>query len=134
MREIKFRGKDFSGVWHYGHFYIEAVEIDALGFEYVSFIKEVYGDHFKDYDVDPETVGQFTGLHDKNGREIYENDIVKADHHNPKNYRIEFLEGGFCGAWNNGEGFPIDINHFYDSTGCCIEVVGTFHENPELLK
>ena len=78
---------------------------------------------------------QFTGLRDKNGREIYEGDIVKAAGHNPENYRIEFREGGFCGVWGEGddEWYPVDINHFYDSTGCCIEAIGNIHENPELL-
>ncbi len=80
---------------------------------------------------DPAEDEMFTGLLDKTGHEIYEGDIVTADHHNPKNYRIEFREGGFCATWGNRD-CPIDINHFYDSTGCSLTVVGNIHETPEL--
>lgn len=80
-----------------------------------------------------ETEGQYTGLKDKNGKEIYEGDIVKAEKWKPKHYEIAFIEGGFC-AIQGDCNYPIDINHFYDSKGCMIEVIGNIYDNAELLE
>ena len=69
--------------------------------------------------VDVETVGQFTGLHDKNGKEIWESDIVK--------YQNRFLlEVKFtCGIFHAGtvEGERLEL----------CEIIGNIYENPELL-
>ena len=77
---------------------------------------------------------QFTGLLDKNGKEIYEGDIVQAKNHQPSNYLVEFIEAGFCCRNPSLDKFPIDLNHFFPSKGCEIEIIGNIYENSELLK
>ena len=85
------------------------------------------------YKVDKDTVGQYTGLHDKNGKEIYEGDIVKwAD------YTMEIFWGEDIGL---GYGFcwkPCGSNKYYHEsmTGFIdeYEVIGNIYENKELLE
>jgi uncharacterized phage protein (TIGR01671 family) len=76
---------------------------------------------------------QFTGLLDKEGRDIFEGDIVEAKNWNPMRYTVEFIEGGFCFTHPKLKGSPIDINLMFSSQGCACAVIGNIHENPELL-
>ena len=107
MREIKFRMKDYSGQWYY------------FGLGNATMTTE-------------ETLGQFTGLKDKNGVEIYEGDMMK---HNDYMFVIRFHEGKF-GYWYYSEE---EKSKFYFVEINCerckkAEVVGNIHDNPELLK
>lgn len=142
MREYKFRGqrKD-NKEWVYGDYFKTPLTDEATGSKpedgwYFLCGKERYCISKNNcvYEVIPETVGQYIGLPDKNDNEIYDDDIVESKIHSPSKMLIEFIEGGYCATHPKIEGYPIDINHFYDSTGCMIEVVGNKHDNPELLK
>ena len=143
MREVLFKGKRIdNGEWVYGGYKLEKVG------EYIAtvFIIEPLTDGvFENHRVIPETVGQYTGLTDKNGKKIFEGDIVKADDY------IFAVKFGKCGGVANAEnygymgfyfeafsestklsakyGLRDDICYFTD-----VEVIGNIHDNPELLK
>jgi uncharacterized phage protein (TIGR01671 family) len=86
-------------------------------------------------------IEQFTGLLDKNGKEIWEGDIVRIPGWKPGEYQIVFIEGAFClGAIKKDEQFNVgqfvaDIHYIQSGgEGPRAEVIGNLHENPELLK
>ncbi len=132
-REIKFRGKcERSDEWCYGSLvdygYDEMPEIQ--GFD----VFREGNDNWKEIKVIPETVGQFTGLYDKNGKEIYEGDIIAFM---GMHYVIVFWSGMF---YASVEECNKDIYGGYPLWGCLDEnheiagVIGNTHDNPELLK
>lgn len=128
MRPIKFRGKDRrTGKWFYGNLYVK----DIYGRTHICTPERGC------FDIDPETVGQFTGLMDKNGAEIYEGDVICC--HNPRIKHLIFYnekQGRFMAALNG------DIEN--DFVGVCglddsrwtgsKKVIGNVFDNPELLK
>lgn len=120
MREIKFR------VW------------DKVGSEMIQ-----QDDMFELYDVEElfekpsdeqYELMQFTGLKDKNGKEIYEGDVVNSKAHNPQNYLVAFIDCAFHCTHPKIEPYTIEPLHFYTSIGCHLEVIGNIYENPELLE
>lgn len=127
-REVKFRGKRIdTGQWIYG----DLVQWKRLG---LCAILPQEGDELhspRDFQVVPETVGQFTGLQDKNGVDIYEGDILKIHH---EYYDIRFAETAFClfgrfGMW----GSVARMIAVCKDIEAEIHVVGNIHDNPELL-
>jgi len=78
-------------------------------------------------------VSMFTGLLDKNGKDIYEGDVIEAKHWAPMRYVVEFVEGGYCLTNPKIKHSPIDINLMYSSLGCACEVIGNIYEHSELL-
>ena len=113
MREIKFRGRRLdNGEWVTGNFETELI------------------------DVDPDTVGQYTGLKDKNGREIYEGDVLSCSKYIDGNFAerccergyVEFKDGAF--GLHRKQGYYRPFRDWFD--GWDFEVIGNVHE-PELL-
>lgn len=146
MREILFRGKSIMrGDWVYGYLnqhrgnirYDCDCEPIADGCYYINDwqAKIDTGMYGQDYKVDPNTIGQFTGLTDRNGTKIFEGDIIGLDHpYNGKTIHAVVQDG--CG-WN--------LSNFYascfDCPGCAFSegtkymtVVGNIYDNPELLE
>jgi len=138
LREIKFRGiGNARGVDYFGKFiYGDLIHIGGE-----AFIQN--DDKAPDViaiRVDPKTIGQFTGLHDKNGKEIYEGDILKEIAPRGYIYRVFSAAGGFV---INAFQDEITMLRFaepianmqtagYIQEQC--EVIGNIHENPELLE
>lgn len=87
--------------------------------------------------VNPETVGQFTGLTDKNGKKVFEGDIVKDE--SGVVYPVVFELTGFYLKYAppHSHGFHFDLlplSNYWHAHGAIIEVIGNIHDNPELLE
>lgn len=139
MKEIKFRAKHY-GKWVYGTGIIP-VEVNCKFIGKYEMIQSVEYDEldrfaplYESEEINIKTLGQYTGLKDKNGVEIYEGDIVNCY---DRNFIVEFRKerGGF---------FPFACG---DGCGCCedevissygletsAKVIGNIYDNPELLK
>lgn len=112
MREILFQGKrKDNGEWIYGD--LRQWSETGMG---------ICGRDLKHtFPVRPETVGQFTGLTDKNGKRIFEGDIIKLSQ-SGKCYEVKYKSGCFC----------IGLNWAISHEPDC-EVIGNIQDNPELL-
>jgi uncharacterized phage protein (TIGR01671 family) len=132
MREILFRGKRIdNGEWVEGY-YIKAVHHwhkRGIHEDWIITGASANGGWFaihKRHAIDPETVGQYTGLTDKNGKKIFVGDIVVAE---------DYV---YVCRWNECN-IEFELANEVESFGMCyvypdIEVIGNIHDNPELLK
>lgn len=124
MRPIKFRGKrEHDKTWMFGGIYTE---------HNIAVIIETYA-HFET--VIPETVGQFTGCYDADGKEIYEGDIVKIKQVKGKNLDSFGRENIEVVTFDSYSGFSgisrIDrVERGIDE----IKIIGNIHDNPELVQ
>ena len=121
MREILFRGKRTdNGEWVQGD-----LSQHKTGEKFIK-----CGSAISSYEVISETVGQYTGLTDKNGKKIFEGDVVKG-----KDYLRKTLE--VCGYIDHENGSFVIVGDFmthYRWLDYEVEVIGNIHDNPELLK
>lgn len=126
MREIKFRGRRL-GQWYYGDLEYSR-ETDYT----VIVTPEHDGTKDNRYRVERATVGQYTGLKDMNGKEIYEGDILMVSFPNDVFVgRVDWV--GQNGRWNIVEGTEESMMLDYWCTRIA-EIIGNIHDNPELLK
>lgn len=131
MREIKFRGKPVDneyGEWVFGYFSLNSMSLGGTA----PFIFD--GEY--EYKVDPETVGQYTGLKDRNGKEIFEGDIqeggrfdkeIKIVRYDTRQARFKAVPLSlFKANAGNGGWTGYDVRDY--------AVIGNIYENPELLE
>ena len=132
MREILFRGKDEgTKEWVYGYYYENPAQFH-MGKEYYIFDDKT----ISRYSVIPETIGQYTGLTDKNGTKIFEGDIIKA--------QDDIFGSPFCNGITGKVVYeetaffiepkdPMETQWLFNE--CAVyEVIGNIYDNPELLK
>ena len=131
MREILFRGKRVdNGEWFYG-FYGKSGEK-----AYIIYDNDIAVAYISMKEVIPETVGQYTGLTDKNGTKIFEGDIIKAQ---DDIFGSPFCDGITGKVVYEESAYFIEPQNPYESeylfNECAVyEVIGNIHDNPELLK
>lgn len=144
MREILFRGKRFDNEeWVFGNF-IEDKWGDDNGNTIYAILQDRVAPDIAELwtpvRVIPETVGEYTGLKDQNGKKIFEGDIVR--------YRHEFWQCPmqsvveYCADKWNYPAFDLKDNDYEEANGLQLahemeiefEVIGTIHDNPEMLE
>ena len=133
IREIKFRAKrKDNGKWVVGNL------VKQMTSNYMISIGD-YDNVLKDNEllfnrcwaeVDLDTIGQYTELKDKNGREIYEGDIICWESAK-KNYKVIFVDGGYC---LDTPGFATDLYRCSDSKGNHLKVIGNIYDNKDFLE
>lgn len=121
MREIKFRGKSLDGLWQYG--YLVGNDINSLNFKNKYITPSAI---YKAEQVATETVGQYTGLKDRDDVDIYEDDIASTVDGNMK---IVYMKDCFQCVGADGKNSRLND---YTYSGC-IKIIGNIFDNPELI-
>lgn len=138
MRDIKSRGKRIdNGKWVYGSLLIDYVTgkffIHAIG-NSVNDSDKVGEEgilNFVAFEVIPETAGQYTGLKDNNGKEIYEGDIVRTALGYTQKVIWSDMYAAFVAVYKDKD--RLNRSSMPYRVDCTDEIIGNIHENPELL-
>ena len=131
MREILFRAKRLNNKeWVYGYY------VHQFGAHEIRVKKTDEYDN-EGYHIDPETLGQYTGLTDKNGKKIFEGDILKISEGNDEDdyviRKVYAYRGVLCVDYWTPD-WDFNALAFLDNdTGYVFEIIGNVHDNPELL-
>ena len=123
MREIKFRGRRPNGQWMYGA--LIPAELSWWGVPSIA-------DKTRRYEVDPETIGQFTGVYDSEEKPIFEGDVIRFPYRKREETGVVYYSSGMFRVKNNVYLREDDLFSvvFHKE----IHVVGNIHDNPELMK
>ncbi len=127
MRTIKFRGKGkIDCKWYFGNLY----DKDTRGRTHICTINGGC------LNIDPNTVGQFTGLYDKNRNEIYEGDILRFGKSPSGVCEVKWNEpvAAFCVRFYYEDNLGIRPLGAWQECEKSIEIIGNIHDNPELMK
>lgn len=137
MRTVLFRGKLISdGTWRYGFLTQNKGK---------SWIGSFAFDNYYFAEVQTETVGQYTGLNDKDGNKVFENDIIRYINHHEKGHPYYVYHAvkwsnkynmWYCFHTKNNQEEGIQGNCFlyaYAKASPSFERIGNIHDNPELL-
>jgi len=122
MRKIKFRGRKIDkDEWVYG--YLVKDSEDKNLYEIISY-SNLRSNTVEWSQIRPESEGQYTGIKDKNGKEIYEGDIISRCGYKNFHKLVEDIRDFYSNV--NDYEFPINLEEY--------EIIGNIYENPELLK
>lgn len=122
MREIKFRGLSLTGDWIYGNLDNQGNMVEIFNRDDGMFSKSI---------VMPKTVGQYTGLKDKDGKEIYEGDILQSPKGGVRYVKWTDTFKVFVLVDPTGKEIPMNISDYATEL---MKIIGNEFENKELLK
>lgn len=160
MRKIKFRGKVEYPQKYFGKNDIPNGKFIVGELHLNCRFPHIHTDKINKYPINPNTIGQFTGLHDKNGKEIYEGDIMGLPENDANGVKyknryvrvVEWVNDGFflldycpmgdeVRKYGDRLALEISLKSNYDGIARCFHkrgldytVIGNIHDNPELLK
>ena len=148
MRKIKYRGfhvneygntvitvngEDYRGKWVYGYYYelkgTAYIIEKGTGYFDISCGERIFATAYC-REVIPETVSQYTGLPDKNGKTIFENDILLGVESGDK-YKVIFKDGCFLAS---NITHPVANLSVIGDSGRCFEIIGNIFDNPEEIE
>lgn len=133
MRKIMFRGKNSIGDWWYGNLITREYIKDGQT-KHLYEISDITTSNFCT-GIIPETVGQFTGLTDKNGKEVFEGDICNCNYgYTSDKIGVVYYEDGCFYVDDKHPSGNMPLKTLVKNEGNRIEVIGNIHDNPELLK
>ena len=137
MREIKFRGRTLDGLWVYGYISCISKGLSSLNNIEPGYYISNYAGSPCGYAIRSETIGQYTGLKDKNGKEIYESDFLRwmsplpAEPYSGEQEIIVIIDRVI---WDNGGYFFDDFEMRQIDTESDCEIVGNIYEDTELME